>query len=88
MLLSGPGGTGKTLTAEAGTSNRLDGICFLLTEYSVAERTQKPLMRLQAENLGSSVGSFSSSLAEAFDLATEWGAVMLLDGKPVMKQHL
>lgn len=82
IMLSGPPGTGKTLTAEAGkiidgtdVANEID-----VEDFAVAERAQKPLFRLQAENMGLNAGQFSQSLAENLDLSTEWNTVLLLDG--------
>jgi hypothetical protein len=49
-------------------------------QMTVAEKAQKPLMRLQLENVGIGATEFSRDLVEAFELSTEWGAVMLLDG--------
>ena len=80
LLLSGPPGTGKTLTAEAGKSLRLVISCNILTE-SVADKTRRPLYYLQAEDLGTNAAHLGPKIKKVFEMATEWDAVILLDGE-------
>ncbi|TLD06234.1 uncharacterized protein PgNI_08910 [Pyricularia grisea] len=62
ILLSGPSGTGKTLTAEA-----------------VADKARQPLLNIHAEDLGLVAKNLGSKLKSVLELATEMGAVVLLD---------
>lgn len=81
MLLDGPTGTRKTLTAEAGksfTSNRVGRVLTSLRK--AADKTKLPLMYLYAEGLGTESWEVGSRLSTALDLATEWDAVVLVDG--------
>ncbi|KAJ8130344.1 hypothetical protein O1611_g3284 [Lasiodiplodia mahajangana] len=66
MLLEGPPGVGKTLTAEA-----------------VADKVQQPLYAISAGELGLHSTSVEKSLETALELATSWGAVLLLDESDV-----
>jgi hypothetical protein len=79
LLLSGPPGTGKTLTAEAGML-----YLFNLQDHTlivaVADRTRRPLYYLQAEDLGTNAAHLGPKIKKVFEMATEWDAVILLDG--------
>ncbi|KAI0117294.1 P-loop containing nucleoside triphosphate hydrolase protein [Daldinia grandis] len=70
MLLAGPPGVGKTLTAE-----------------SVAEELRKPLYRISAGDLGSSVSGVESSLTTAFAQCVHWNAVLLIDEADVFLER-
>ncbi|KAI1733810.1 P-loop containing nucleoside triphosphate hydrolase protein [Xylaria scruposa] len=62
ILLSGPPGVGKTLTAEA-----------------VAEKLQRPLYRLGAGDLGTTISDVENNLQKALDRCGHWNAVLLID---------
>ncbi|KAI0911695.1 P-loop containing nucleoside triphosphate hydrolase protein [Ustulina deusta] len=62
LLLGGPPGVGKTLTAEA-----------------VAGKLKRPLYRVNAGDLGSSVSEVEESLKRALELSAYWNAVLLID---------
>lgn len=62
ILLSGPPGVGKTLTAEV-----------------VAEKTKRPLYRLGAGDLGTTVSAVEQHLQEALERCAYWNAVLLID---------
>ena len=49
-------------------------------DSAVADKVQRPLYRLQTDDLNSRRGSFDEKLSHAFDIATEWNAILLLDG--------
>jgi len=48
----------------------------------VADKTRRPLYYLQAEELGTNAKSLGEKVKKVFEMATEWNAVILLDGKP------
>jgi AAA+ superfamily predicted ATPase len=50
-----------------------------LTAEAVADRTRRPLYYLQAEDLGTNPGVLGTNIKVAFEMATEWDAVILLD---------
>ncbi|EEP75558.1 predicted protein [Uncinocarpus reesii 1704] len=50
-----------------------------LTAEAVADRTRRPLFYLQAEDLGIAANELGTNLKKAFEMATGWGAVVLLD---------
>ena len=52
----------------------------LLAE-AVADRTRRPLYYLHAEELGTKADLLGEKVKKVFELATEWNAVILLDGK-------
>ncbi|KAK3995922.1 P-loop containing nucleoside triphosphate hydrolase protein [Cladorrhinum sp. PSN332] len=58
-----------------------------LTAESVADYTKKPLLRIQAETLGSTAHSVEQALTSAFRLATSWNAVALLDEADVFLEE-
>jgi MoxR-like ATPase len=78
VMLSGPPGTGKTLTAEAGKNINVS-VSHLLT-LLVADVSKRPLYHIQAETLGTVSSVVSRNLRRAFQLCSEWDAVLLLDG--------
>ena len=62
ILLSGPPGVGKTLTAEV-----------------FAEATERPLLSVQAAQLGTSPDNIEKQLYQVLRLGSRWNAVVLLD---------
>lgn len=50
-----------------------------LTAEAVADRTRRPLLYLQAEDLGTMTEQLAARLKDFLSLATDWGAVVLLD---------
>ena len=50
-----------------------------LMAEAVADRTRRPLFSLQAENLGIGPAELANNLKRAFEMATEWNAVVLLN---------
>ncbi len=62
VLLGGPPGVGKTLTAEV-----------------FAEATERPLLSVQAAQLGISPDDIEKNLARVLRLGSRWNAVVLLD---------
>ncbi len=52
----------------------------LLAE-AVADRTRRPLYYLHAEELGTKADLLGEKVKKVFEMATEWNAVILLDGK-------
>ena len=62
ILLSGPPGVGKTLSAEV-----------------FAEATRRPLLSVQADQLGVSPEGIEQRLQEVLRRASRWNAVLLLD---------
>lgn len=53
---------------------------------TVADRTRRPLYYLQAEDLGANAAHLGPKIKKVFEMATEWDAVILLDGK-LRPQH-
>ena len=51
----------------------------LLAE-AVADRTRRPLYYLHAEELGTKADVLGEKVKTVFEMATEWNAVILLDG--------
>ncbi|KAF3064947.1 putative aaa family atpase protein [Daldinia childiae] len=62
LVLHGPPGVGKTLTAEC-----------------VAESVHRPLYMVSAGDLGTDSYSLEVTLGRIMDIATTWGAVLLID---------
>ena len=62
VLLGGPPGVGKTLTAEV-----------------FAEATERPLLSVQAAQLGVSANDIERNLRETLQKGSRWNAVVLLD---------
>lgn len=52
----------------------------LLAE-AVADRTRRPLYYLHAEELGTKADLLGEKVKKVFEMATDWNAVILLDGK-------
>jgi len=52
-----------------------------LTAEAVADKTRRPLYYLQAEDLGTNAAFLGPKIKKVFEMATEWDAVILLDGK-------
>jgi hypothetical protein len=52
----------------------------MLTQV-VADKTRRPLYYLQAEDLGTNAAHLGPKIKKVFEMATEWDAVILLDGK-------
>lgn len=50
-----------------------------LTAEAVADRTHRPLVYLQAEDLGINAAMLGANIKRVFQMATEWNAVILLD---------
>lgn len=87
MLLSGPPGVGKTLTAESGTLTsyiRLLGISNVLL---VAETMRTPLYMMSAGDLGLDSSQVESSLSNVLEMCTKWNAVLLLDEADVFLEQ-
>jgi SpoVK/Ycf46/Vps4 family AAA+-type ATPase len=62
ILLHGPPGVGKTLTAE-----------------TIAEATGKPLFIVSVAEIGLDAAKAEKNLQQMFDLASAWGAILLVD---------
>ena len=52
-----------------------------LTAEAVADKTRRPLYYLQAEDLGTDASKLGPKIKKVFEMATEWDAVILLDGQ-------
>ena len=52
----------------------------LLAE-AVADRSRRPLYYMHAEELGTKAKHLGEKVKKVFEMATEWNAVILLDGK-------
>ncbi|KAH7091306.1 P-loop containing nucleoside triphosphate hydrolase protein [Paraphoma chrysanthemicola] len=50
-----------------------------LTAEALSDEAQRPFLRIQAETLGIDAGDLEHELSEAFRLATEWNALLLID---------
>ncbi|EFX00303.1 aaa family ATPase [Grosmannia clavigera kw1407] len=50
-----------------------------LMAEAVADRTHRPLLYLQAEDLGISAAVLGANVKKFFEMATEWNAIILLD---------
>lgn len=49
----------------------------------MADKTRRPLYYLQAEELGTNATKLGEKVKKVFEMATEWNAVILLDGKSI-----
>jgi len=78
MLLHGPPGSGKTLTAGMYTHEDSEHAAHTVEE-SIAEKTKRPLLALSSGDLGTNPDVAERRLRLHFDLAKNWGAVILLD---------
>ena len=47
----------------------------------MADKARRPLYYLQAEELGTNAGTLGKNVKKVFEMANEWNAVILLDGK-------
>jgi len=56
-----------------------------LTAEAVADKTRRPLYYLQAEDLGTNAAHLGPKIKKVFEMATEWDAVILLDGMPLFQ---
>ena len=88
MLLSGPPGVGKTLTAESGKSPclPLDMANTPLTRV-VAETMRTPLYMIAASDLGSHSSDVESNLSNILEMCQKWNAVLLLDEADVFLEE-
>ncbi|KAF5022484.1 hypothetical protein F66182_5456 [Fusarium sp. NRRL 66182] len=50
-----------------------------LMAEAVADRAHRPLLYLQAEDLGINAASLGAKIKRVFEMATEWNAIILLD---------
>ena len=92
MLLSGPPGVGKTLTAESGMCpcnearfRRIELLTDLL--FKVAESMHAPLYMMSAGDLGLSSSEVESSLSNVLEMCTKWNAILLLDEADVFLEQ-
>lgn len=46
----------------------------------MADKSRRPLYYLQAEDLGINAAQLGPKIKKVFEMATEWDAVILLDG--------
>lgn len=83
MMLSGPPGVGKTLTAEASQSYFIMMMALprisLLTVALVAEKLKVPVYSLSAGELGTVPPTMEAELLKAMQISCKWNAVLLLD---------
>lgn len=88
MLLSGPPGVGKTLTAESGNSSPPSlSLSFNTNTNLVAESMNAPLYMMSAGDLGLDSSSVESSLTNVLEMATKWNAILLLDEADVFLEQ-
>lgn len=80
ILLHGPPGSGKTMTAGIlrSSSWRKNSLITLRTE-SVAENTKRPLMVISTGELGSWERGMSYMLKKLLAYASTWKAIVLID---------
>jgi len=82
MLLCGPPGVGKTLTAESGkiAAPHMKVSSDVLTLFTlVSEHLKRPLYKLGINDLGISVSGVEVNLKTALDRCSRWNAVLLID---------
>lgn len=81
MLLCGPPGVGKTLTAESGRGcfPHIPSKGFNVNPHQVSEHLKRPLYKLGINDLGISVSSVESKLKTALDRCARWNAILLVD---------
>ncbi|KAJ8124863.1 hypothetical protein O1611_g8777 [Lasiodiplodia mahajangana] len=79
ILLCGPPGVGKTLTAEAGKSENMQFLQQSRSNDTVAEKSKVPLYLLSAGDLGIEASKVESGLNKALEICRLWNAVLLLD---------
>jgi len=80
ILLHGPPGSGKTMTAGMlkSSSCRKRSLIILRTE-SVAEHTKRPLLVISTGELGSWEHRMSYTLKQLLSYASMWKAIVLID---------
>ncbi|KAI0023501.1 hypothetical protein F4780DRAFT_51676 [Xylariomycetidae sp. FL0641] len=88
ILLHGPPGVGKTLTAGKSRyyCSHLKTITADLAGECVSERFQKPLYRVTAGDLGTDPENLELKLKGIFDRAMRWDAILLLDEADIFLQ--
>ncbi len=87
MLLSGPPGVGKTLTAESGKSSSSYPLTLLGWLPLVAENMHAPLYMMSAGDLGLESSEVESSLSNVLEMTSKWNAVLLLDEADVFLEQ-
>lgn len=81
ILLSGPPGVGKTLTAESGKTCSFKFVTFPVADLQlkVAEQMKVPLYVMAAGDLGLDPRSVEAKLQDVMSMCSRWGAILLLD---------
>lgn len=84
VVLHGPPGTGKTMTAGAfptfeDTMKDVSITDVLLASVAVAEDTKKPVLMLPSGELGQGIYSLQSKLRRVVEYVARWNAVLLID---------
>lgn len=79
MLLCGPPGVEKTLTAESGRGHFHTYQDGNANPHQVSEHLKRPLYKLGINDLGVSVSSVEAKLKKALDRCARWNAVLLID---------
>ena len=80
ILLHGPPGSGKTMTAGMSNSSSCQrSSMFTLCVESVAENTKRPLMVISTGELGSWELGMSFMLKKLLAYASTWNAIVLID---------
>ncbi len=87
MLLSGPPGVGKTLTAESGMCLKFFFLICISNVWSVAECMRTPLYMMSAGDLGIESYEVESSLSNVLEMCTKWNGVLLLDEADVFLEQ-
>ena len=87
MLLSGPPGVGKTLTAESGLSLVPQAIRLQTDIIGVAENMRTPLYMMAASDLGSDSSGVEENLSNILEMVDKWNAVLLLDEADVFLEE-
>lgn len=78
MLLSGPPGVGKTLTAESVAENMKVPL-YCMSAGDLGEQSLPHSQTSLITALGTSSGQVESALSNVLEMATKWNAVLLLD---------
>lgn len=87
MLLSGPPGVGKTLTAESGKLSNDFPFFSISNVVIVAETMRAPLYMMSAGDLGLDSSQVEASLSNVLEMCTKWNAVLLLDEADVFLEQ-